>query len=218
MTDLLPLFPLGTVLFPGAELALHVFEERYLEMMRDLVASADRRWFGVVAIKRGHEVGDAAPELYGVGCIAVVRRIDAYPDGRYDLVAVGGPRFTMDAVDTSGPYLRATATLIREEEGAGGDAAAGLTALASYRDALRSAGVPSAPSPETGADVLSVSYAAAAALQVDVAERQALLECGTAADRLAAALALLRRETTLVRALRVVQPGRESTLGPVSLN
>jgi Lon protease-like protein len=53
----LPLFPLDTVLFPGTVLPLHVFEERYRLLVRDLLAGPEPRRFGVVAIELGHEVG-----------------------------------------------------------------------------------------------------------------------------------------------------------------
>jgi len=54
----LPLFPLGAVLFPGGELALRVFEVRYLDMVRKCQRAAAP--FGVVALRAGHEVRQAA--------------------------------------------------------------------------------------------------------------------------------------------------------------
>ena len=61
----LPIFPLGSVLMPGMPLALRVFEERYLEMMRDVLPSPERE-FGVVLIERGWDcllyTSDAADE------------------------------------------------------------------------------------------------------------------------------------------------------------
>src|SRR5215213_3020777 len=66
VAETLPLFPLGMVLFPGVLLPLHVFEERYRELMRALLAGeAENQWFGVVAIRQGWEVGtDAAKALH----------------------------------------------------------------------------------------------------------------------------------------------------------
>lgn len=75
-SELLPLFPLGTVLFPGLPLPLHIFEERYRRLVRDLLAGPGPRQFGVIAIRHGHEVGaGGATELYPVGCTAVVREV-----------------------------------------------------------------------------------------------------------------------------------------------
>ena len=63
----LPLFPLGTVLFPGLLLPLHIFEERYRQLVRDLlVGPHESRAFGVVAIREGREVGaDGIRALHG---------------------------------------------------------------------------------------------------------------------------------------------------------
>ena len=74
MTHLLPLFPLGTVLFPGGLLPLHIFEPRYRALMHDLMSEPEPWSFGVVAIREGHEVGaDSLRSLYDVGCNAVIR-------------------------------------------------------------------------------------------------------------------------------------------------
>ncbi|HMC71324.1 MAG TPA: LON peptidase substrate-binding domain-containing protein, partial [Mycobacteriales bacterium] len=104
MTVRLPLFPLGTVLFPGVPLPLHIFEERYLTLVRELVAlheGASRR-FGVVAIREGREVGaDSVRAFYPVGCTAELRNVEEYDDGRFDIVTVGASRFVVHELDTS---------------------------------------------------------------------------------------------------------------------
>ena len=64
MGELIPLFPLGTPLFPGVVLPLQIFEPRYRRLMRDLMAlpeADERRFFGVVAIRQGWEVEEVAP-------------------------------------------------------------------------------------------------------------------------------------------------------------
>src|SRR5262245_13729363 len=116
----LPLFPLGTVLFPGLVLPLRVFEARYRTLVQDLSAlPADvAREVGVVAIRRGWEVerngpgggslsAGATPDLYDVGCTAEIRDITEHPDGRYDLVSVGRRRFRLLHLmpDAGTPYL-----------------------------------------------------------------------------------------------------------------
>ena len=58
MAELLPIFPLGLVAFPGMAVPLHVFEERYRDLVRDLLELPEQeRRFGVVAIREGREVG-----------------------------------------------------------------------------------------------------------------------------------------------------------------
>jgi len=83
------MFPLGTVLFPGALLPLHVFEPRYRAMVRDCVA-ADHE-FGVVLIERGSEVGGGDIRAM-VGTVARIVQLAETPDGRYALVAAGTRR------------------------------------------------------------------------------------------------------------------------------
>src|SRR5258706_10638783 len=104
VTDRLPLFPLGTVLSPGLVLPLHVFEERYRALVRDLVDQPDGtpREFGVVAIQRGWEVdhhtgSSASLTLHEVGCSAQIRQVTEHPDGRFDLVTVGHRRVSLHA-------------------------------------------------------------------------------------------------------------------------
>jgi Lon protease-like protein len=102
-------------------LPLHVFEERYRRMVRDLLELPDhRRRFAVVAIREGREVGaDGVRALHAVGCVARVRRVDPYDDGRYDLVSVGEQRFRLADVDDSLPYLCADVELLDEPAGNG---------------------------------------------------------------------------------------------------
>ena len=95
----IPLFPLGTVLAPGARLPLQVFEPRYVRLLQDLLTSPQEPRFGVVAIRHGHEVGpQAARDLHEVGCFARVRRAAAVGDGRFVLIAVGAERFRLERV------------------------------------------------------------------------------------------------------------------------
>lgn len=208
------------MLYPGAPLPLHVFEERYRDMVRDLVAGTDRRWFGVVAIKHGGEIGDDLPQLYDVGCIAVVRRVDAYPDGRYDIVTAGGPRFKISEVDRARSYLRATVTLLDEDYGdrAADFAGPARVALAAYWDVLCTLRGEHVELADVTDDPLELSYLAAHILQVDVAEKQALLECPTAAARITSARSLLRREAGLLKHLSAAPRGDDLTAGPFSLN
>ncbi len=74
MSETLPLFPLGTVLFPGLLLPLHIFEDRYRKLVRDLLAGPEPRRFGVIAIRKGRETGiGGISALHEVGCTATLR-------------------------------------------------------------------------------------------------------------------------------------------------
>lgn len=89
-SDWIPLFPLNTVLFPGGILPLKVFEARYLDMVRSCMKNGSP--FGVVLIRSGPEVGDAA-EPEDVGCLAHIVNWDAPQLGVLLLRTQGGRRF-----------------------------------------------------------------------------------------------------------------------------
>ena len=113
----IPLFPLHTVLCPGVALPLHVFEERYRELVARCLTT--RGPFGVVLIREGWEVGGTGGlKLAEVGTLASIREASRYPDGRYDLLAVGGMRFRLEAVlDDVAPYLVGRVTPLPEDTG-----------------------------------------------------------------------------------------------------
>lgn len=207
MSELLPLFPLGTVLYPGVLLPLHVFEERYRLLIRQLVALPEgtRRRFGVVAIREGREVGpDGVRALYDVGCAAEVRRVQAHEDGRFDIVTSGAERFRLQGLDDSLPYLQGDIEWLPEPEGKGAAVlAAGVGRLfAAYRDALLAAEGAAAPNaPQLPSPPLVLSYLVAAVMVLFVPDKQRLLAAPDAATRLDLELQLLRREAAVVRRL-----------------
>ena len=105
----LPLFPLGTVLFPGMQLPLQLFEPRYLQMFQD-IARQDSR-FGVVLIKEGVEVGEPAVP-FDIGTIARVTQHENNPDGRIILMSVGQQRFRSLEVLQQRPYMTARVEIL----------------------------------------------------------------------------------------------------------
>jgi uncharacterized protein len=113
MGELIPLFPLGTPLFPGVVLPMHIFEPRYRRLMADLLElppASDRRFFGVVAIRSGWEVEQVTPAraLYDVGCTALLQRVRPQPDGGFRIVTLGGRRFRLldVVISEDPPYLQ----------------------------------------------------------------------------------------------------------------
>jgi Lon protease-like protein len=96
------LFPLDTVLFPFASVRLHVFEDRYRQLVRDCLA-LDRP-FGIVLIRRGPSAGGVS-EPYLVGTAARIQKVHTYDDGRMDIHVLGDGRFRIRAFDDSQPYL-----------------------------------------------------------------------------------------------------------------
>lgn len=95
----LALFPLEVVLFPGRPLPLHIFEPRYRRMLADCLAAEPR--FGIV----GPGARTEAPDPGAVGCVADIRGSERLPDGRSNIVVVGGARFAVQQVlDDPAPY------------------------------------------------------------------------------------------------------------------
>ena len=86
----IPLFPLSTVLFPGGDLRLRIFEPRYLDLVRD--CARDSRGFGVCLILEGTEAGAPAVPA-AVGTLARIVDFDMLPDGLLGIRASGGERF-----------------------------------------------------------------------------------------------------------------------------
>jgi Lon protease-like protein len=223
MPQRLPLFPLGTVLFPGLVLPLHVFEERYRLLVRELLAlPEDQRLFGVVAIRQGSEVGvDGARALHTVGCTARVRSIEEHPDGRFGLVTTGANRFTLHDVERDRPYLVGSVELLPEELGPADDVtsldAAVRAVYPAYVAALGQAGRGAIQLPQLPDDSLQLSYLVAATVVLDLEDRQALLAEPDGSARLRRELAILRRETQLLGHLAAA-PAPELSRAPVSPN
>ncbi|MEO3779896.1 LON peptidase substrate-binding domain-containing protein [Micromonospora sp. B11E3] len=233
MTARLPVFPLGTVLFPGLVLPLHIFEERYRALVRHLVTLPEGtpREFGVVAIRAGWEVAPGSPErpvpgvgpvtLHEVGCTAELRQVTELPDGGFDIVTVGRRRFRVTGVDEeAAPYLTAEVEWLPEpggpDETAGLLAARVISVFRQYLGLIR-------PDPQEISEqlpedptVLSHLVAATAVLTVD--DRQRLLAIDDTAARLRAELRLLNREAALLRQVRAVPVPLSELAGPPAPN
>lgn len=238
VTDRLPLFPLSSALYPGLVLPLNVFEERYRSLVGDLLAlpeDAPRR-FGVVAIKNGQEVSPTGREgratgpmaglgddpmdaLYGIGCIADAAGIAERDDGGYELVATGILRFRLLSVDTEGDYLTGEIEEVPDEPGDGADALAPQVtrAFGAYQKKLAGARERTLAAQEFPEDPTVLSYLVAAAVIMETAVKQQLLEAPDTAARLTAELRLLRRETAVIDKLPSL-PAAELTQQAICAN
>ncbi len=205
MPEMLPLFPLGAVLYPGMLLPLHIFEERYRQLVRDLFARPEPRRFGVIAIRKGRETGiDGVHSLYEIGCTATLRRVDKLDDGGFDLVTVGTQRFRLLAIDQTLPYLQGEIELLVEDAVDQAAAAPFVRALQSafrtYLDALTERGGATVRIEDLPSDPVLLSFVVAATMVVDLPERQSLLDEPDTVRRLGTERALLARETAVLRA------------------
>ena len=180
----MPMFPLGSVLVPTAVLPLHVFEERYRALVRDVLAG-DRE-FGVVLIDRGHEVGggDVRSDL---GTVARVLEAEEFDDGRWAVIGAGTTRVRVVEWLEDAPYPRAVVEELGDEPGEDA-AAARREAVAALRRVLALASELGAQAPpatlEVDEDPVVASFNVLAAAPVGPLDRQRLLGAEDAASRL----------------------------------
>ena len=203
MDSVLRLFPLNTVLVPGAMLQLHVFEDRYKEMMAQCLK--DSLPFGVLLDRKGHETGDDLDPVE-IGTVAVIRQVTRLFAGRLFVIAQGTRRFRIDRVIGTSPFWQAEISLLDEVDGPAGDAGRlrkrATLRLRDYLEALLAPAADGLDEIELPSDAAASSYIIADALQVATSVKQQLLEATSTAERLRAELGLLDEEIRRLRAQR----------------
>jgi uncharacterized protein len=202
LAALLPLFPLGTVLFPGMVLPLHIFEQRYRTMIARRMN--EDPMFGVVLTRSGREVGDQ-PEVHAVGTAASLLEAVRYSDGRFDIAVRGGRRFNVVDGNWDEGYLTGTVEWLPDADlaAAGPEDATRLMvqvrlAFDAYLEAFeRRAGV-RVERAELGHDPGEIGYAICSMMPFDALKRQRLLEAPDAKSLLEDLLGMVRRERELL--------------------
>ena len=190
----LAIFPLnGALLLPGGRLPLHIFEPRYVALVEDALASG--RAFGMIQEDRAGQTGDWT--LYRVGCLGRISSFSETDDGRYLVTLTGVVRFDVvrELVTHRGyrrviaDYSRFAADLaVRPDADAFHDREALLSALRAYFQARGfEANWDAIEQMPDGLLVLTLAMVC----PFEPAEKQALLEADTSADRARALLALL---------------------------
>ncbi len=217
----IPLFPLGSVLFPGLALPLHIFEPRYRQLVDDLQQGDDdaARSFGVIAIRAGHEVGaTSVASLHEVGTTAVLRRATPYPDGRFDILSTGVRRFRLLALDESRPYLQGDVQWLDEQLDDSAQAAAlAAEVAAGFRSYQQVLGASPDETGELPDDPTVLSYLVSAAMVLDLGDRQRLLATASTAQRLQRLTRVLDRERAIIRLLEAV-PATDLLRAPLAPN
>jgi uncharacterized protein len=195
MANQLRLFPLDTVLFPGMQLPLHIFEERYRQMIRECIQAEES--FGVVLIRDGHEVGGPATP-FDVGTSARISQVERLEDGRLNLLTTGEARFRILNVVQDRPFLVAEIEWLTDVLGDPQDTAALIAQVTEqftecYRIGLSTTGqwaarttVPRAPG--------DLADFVAARLQVPSHYKQGLLETASVTERLRQEIVMLEQE------------------------
>ena len=180
MTDI-PLFPLNVVLMPGTPLPLHIFEERYKQMVDECLESGAE--FGMVL---ADESGTRQ-----VGCTAkIVELVQRYDDGRMVILVEGARRFKLNNVMTGEPYYVGDVEYL-EDEPAEDD----VSALAEECVALLERVIEAATEGSVGIEIeppyRNLAFAIAGRIEFDLEARQEILELSTEKERLAKVKALL---------------------------
>lgn len=202
MSDRLRLFPLKTVLFPGAVLNLHIFEPRYKQMVAECLDAGEA--FGVVLIEEGQEAGNPSVIPHDVGTTAEIADITELPLGRYYISTIGRRRFRIESIVAREPYLTVEVSYLEDGE-------VDIEALQSLGDEVRvefSEYVEllielsgSYADYELPSDAVSASYLIGDALQVAESLKQRLLELTSPFQRLTVELGFLRRLLPQLRSL-----------------
>ncbi len=180
MTDI-PLFPLNVVLMPGTPLPLHIFEERYKQMVDECLESGAE--FGMVL---ADESGTRQ-----VGCTAkIVELVQRYDDGRMVILVEGARRFKLNNVMTGEPYYVGDVEYL-EDEPAEND----VSALAEECVALLERVIEAATEGSVGIEIeppyRNLAFAIAGRIEFDLEARQEILELPTEKERLTKVKALL---------------------------
>ena len=185
--DELPISPLATVLFPGAVLPLHIFEDRYKQMMRYAVENGGL--FGL-SYRSDASVGEnSTPEIGSVGCIAKIHAVMPLDNGRMNVVSMGVVRYRVVSLNQSEPFLMAKVEPFTDDLEPGADLSRSFDEVAELgREFLEvahaldeSGGVAGQDLPE---DPEAFSLLISSALPIHNDEKQTLLEITSTRSRL----------------------------------
>ena len=215
----LPIFPLNTVLFPGMQLKLHIFEERYKLMIRRCIH--DETPFGVVLIRSGREGQGPVAITHEVGCTAKIIEVQKLPFDRMNIVAVGQRRFRVRALDHSKPYLLADVEYFAPREDdqlAMRQFGRNLRPLIiRYLEILAEAEEVDFDPEQIPRSPKSLAQIAAILLQADNTQKQELLRQDNMTQLLNLLVEIYRLETMLL-GMRLNPPDDDFNIGPFSSN
>lgn len=215
----LALFPLNTVLFPGMQVRLHIFEDRYKLMINRCIETGDA--FGVVLIRKGSDAMGALAEPFMVGCTAKISEVQRLPMQRINIVTVGQRRFRIRELNYSEPYLvgeveyfmpadddpprvRQCGRILRP-------------LLVRYLDTLHADSSNRFDAEQLPDSPRAVAQIASILLHSDNYQKQRLLEMDSLSELLETLIEIYRVETMLLD-VRLSPPGKYFDIGPFSSN
>jgi len=200
----IPLFPLGSVVLPGQTLSLHVFEDRYRDLVDYLLTLPEpERRFGIVSIREGYEVGESGVQsIHRVGVEVTITDVTGYDDGRYDLTVDAIGRIRLDAGVTGESFMWGHVEDLDEPVGKDVMMAADRAhaVFDAYRTELNRFRL-DATVDELPGDPVDLSYLLASSAVLTLPDRQELLEADDAAERLRYYHHLMLSEISAMRAV-----------------
>ena len=195
----LPIFPLSIVLFPGVPLPLHIFEQRYRQMLNDIRVS--NNLFGISYFDVSTSPQEIPPAGH-IGCVAEVSETQTLPDGRSNILTVGVIRYQIEEyIERGDPYLVARVSFFEDEEddnellrNSSREVAETFTRIAR---AVRTINDERASLPDiSDTEPQQLSFLVAAAMEVDTDLKQELLEMRSTSERLRRLRDMLARAVT----------------------
>ena len=195
-TRIIPLFPLSLVQFPGVVTPLHIFEERYRKLLRDVTVTD--KVFGITFLSEDDDTGE--PPVGRIGCTVEIIAEQTMPDGRSNILCTGGTRYRTVRHLHDDLYLQAEIELFRDEPEDGElapltERAARLfqRVIAAVKKLKDASPVEQQDIPDLPDDPESLSFLIAASLDLSNEEKQQLLEMTLASARLTKLNDLLAR-------------------------
>lgn len=214
----LPLFPLQSVLFPGMPLRLHIFEDRYKDLVQRCLD--EQLPFGVVLIAKGQEALGPLPEPRDIGTSAKISYLEPLGDGRSNLLAIGDRRFRILEVIGGHSYLMARAEYIdlpiHQPEALEARAKTLRPLLSRYLSSLSDLDLWRDGTFELPHEPLALAYMAGAVLQIPTDKKQALLELPNAAELFRNLQRTLHQEVALLDLLAQRGLERMSETSPLN--
>lgn len=215
----LPLFPLNTVLFPGMPLNLHIFEERYKDMMNECIEK--RQPFGVVLINNNQPDTARRVKTSLIGCTAQISQVQPLREGRMNISAISRERFRVTEFKYDRPYLYADVDLYPLLANINSQTVNNMHKLKSkiqtYLKILEKAGQLNFNLAMLPNDPTTLAYFASVLLQIEPVQKQPLLEMEDLSTMVDSLLTHYRREVALLNVM-LNPPEDDGFRGIFSLN
>lgn len=182
MIKIIPLFPLAMAVLPGQRIPLHIFEDRYKNLINDCMADESNS-DGKITTPSEFGVNYSSEDgLAAIGCsLSIVKVLKRFKDGRFDLIAEGQRRFRLCELIEGKSYQQGKIDFITESDGFTHSSPANKKFHELHQEMCVVAGVKST----IPFGLAHVSFQSACAMGLDDYQRQTLLELASESDRIA---------------------------------